>query len=387
MSAAMVMDALVHAAGATQAVDNSDVQAGAPEPFSDMVSRIMNGPAADATGPRKRKVKGPSGWTVYTQHRRETATPAIKAMSLGAQSKLFSEGWNAMTPEEQAPFVMKAAALNEQQQSPPTEAKAKRAPKKIVVVDGAGATGAAGDKVRKPRAKKATGTVEAAGTGGAPRRKTQPAKQATDVVVADTQPPAKIPKQVLAIAASMVNLPTVHGEQWYFTNARQAALLTQLEATTPPDDENPQQRTTKIKAQVRQMLREEWKTLTHEQKMPYRDMRFQAEQCLMEAVKQLPRDTQQKLALISRGLSRRRPKFAHHGGPKRPVPAYMLFANEMRPQIKQEFPNSSFSEQGTILGDRWRQMDKTEKQRFLDAAQQDRARYTAAVAAAQGVAV
>ena len=51
-------------------------------------------------------------------------------------------------------------------------------------------------------------------------------------------------------------------------------------------------------------------------------------------------------------------------GPKKPATGYMLFVKEMRPQVKEEFPDLSFGEYGKKLGAMWRALDEKTKENY-----------------------
>jgi hypothetical protein len=73
------------------------------------------------------------------------------------------------------------------------------------------------------------------------------------------------------------------------------------------------------------------------------------------------------------GRKRKRPKDPN--APKRNKGSFVLFAEEERPRIKQEFPDIKFTDMGVILGERWRALDKDQKDRYEAMANQEKARF------------
>lgn len=61
--------------------------------------------------------------------------------------------------------------------------------------------------------------------------------------------------------------------------------------------------------------------------------------------------------------------------PKRPASAYLFFAAERRPQLKQERPDMGFGELTSTIAAEWKQMSKAEKKRYEDMHEADEQRY------------
>ena len=61
--------------------------------------------------------------------------------------------------------------------------------------------------------------------------------------------------------------------------------------------------------------------------------------------------------------------------PKHPKTGYIFFQSDMRPKIKNEFPNISFGEVGKVLGQMWRNLSPEEKKKYNVMAMEDRSRY------------
>ena len=57
---------------------------------------------------------------------------------------------------------------------------------------------------------------------------------------------------------------------------------------------------------------------------------------------------------------------AAESGPKRPPTAFFLFAKERRSQIKERFPEAKVTDVAKILGDEWKNIATSERQRFKD---------------------
>ncbi|KAI8637317.1 hypothetical protein BD408DRAFT_395944 [Parasitella parasitica] len=61
--------------------------------------------------------------------------------------------------------------------------------------------------------------------------------------------------------------------------------------------------------------------------------------------------------------------------PKHPMSAYLHFAKEMRPIVKQRFPDARLVEISKVIGNEWRAMTQIELQKWMDMANLDKARY------------
>jgi len=65
----------------------------------------------------------------------------------------------------------------------------------------------------------------------------------------------------------------------------------------------------------------------------------------------------------------------HHSGVKGARSSYIFFTHEMRPKMMQEFPGMKFTEQGIIMGERWRALTPEQKKPYEDLANEDKKRY------------
>ncbi|KAG2185786.1 hypothetical protein INT43_002223 [Umbelopsis isabellina] len=61
--------------------------------------------------------------------------------------------------------------------------------------------------------------------------------------------------------------------------------------------------------------------------------------------------------------------------PKRGLSAYMFFSQELRQKVKEDNPEASFGQIGKILGDKWKEMDDSDKAPFAAKAEADKKRY------------
>ncbi|RKP09194.1 Nhp6bp [Thamnocephalis sphaerospora] len=61
--------------------------------------------------------------------------------------------------------------------------------------------------------------------------------------------------------------------------------------------------------------------------------------------------------------------------PKRALSAYMFFATDNRPRVKEENPDAQFGEIGKILGKEWKAMDEKDKKEYFQKAAEDKKRY------------
>jgi hypothetical protein len=54
-------------------------------------------------------------------------------------------------------------------------------------------------------------------------------------------------------------------------------------------------------------------------------------------------------------------KYQESKGPKKPLTAFMLFANTIRPSIRAEHPDLPVTEMGKKIGERWAALSDTDK--------------------------
>ncbi|KAJ3342298.1 Non-histone chromosomal protein 6 [Gonapodya sp. JEL0774] len=61
--------------------------------------------------------------------------------------------------------------------------------------------------------------------------------------------------------------------------------------------------------------------------------------------------------------------------PKKALTAYMLFAQEKRPEIKAANPDAGFGDMGKLVGAAWKNLSDAEKKKYQDKADVDKLRY------------
>lgn len=61
--------------------------------------------------------------------------------------------------------------------------------------------------------------------------------------------------------------------------------------------------------------------------------------------------------------------------PKRALSAYMFFANDKRDQVRADNPGISFGQIGKLLGEKWKSMDATDREKYEKLAEEDKKRY------------
>ena len=61
--------------------------------------------------------------------------------------------------------------------------------------------------------------------------------------------------------------------------------------------------------------------------------------------------------------------------PKRGTTAFMFYSAKMRPIIKEEKPETTFTEMGKLIGEKWREISSEEKKKFEAMANEDKERY------------
>ncbi len=82
------------------------------------------------------------------------------------------------------------------------------------------------------------------------------------------------------------------------------------------------------------------------------------------------RKIEEKLPIV-----RKKKKSKDPNAPKRARGSFVLFTNDIRPKIMKEFPETKFTELGTIMGERWRALDPKEKQKYEEMANEDKIRF------------
>lgn len=55
--------------------------------------------------------------------------------------------------------------------------------------------------------------------------------------------------------------------------------------------------------------------------------------------------------------------------PKKPLKGFMLFSKEMRPKVKEDFPDLTFGGIGKKLGELWRELDDEAKEKYKEPAE------------------
>lgn len=76
----------------------------------------------------------------------------------------------------------------------------------------------------------------------------------------------------------------------------------------------------------------------------------------------------------SKGKKRKKPKDAT--APRHPLTGYVRYLNDRREEVRTANPNLPFAEITKLLASEWSNLPTDKKQQYLDAAEQDRERYT-----------
>ncbi len=63
-------------------------------------------------------------------------------------------------------------------------------------------------------------------------------------------------------------------------------------------------------------------------------------------------------------------------GPKKPLSAYMIFVQRMRPVVNDQNPDATFATLSKILGAKWSAMTDKERKKYVDLAEIDKLRYS-----------
>lgn len=80
-------------------------------------------------------------------------------------------------------------------------------------------------------------------------------------------------------------------------------------------------------------------------------------------------------------ITRRRKRKKDPNSPKRPISAFLLFSSDMRERIRSENPHITQKQIVQQLGRLWKQLDPSDKAKYLELARIDRLRYYREVAA------
>eukprot|EP01132_Coremiostelium_polycephalum_P002616 gene2616-3241_t len=68
-------------------------------------------------------------------------------------------------------------------------------------------------------------------------------------------------------------------------------------------------------------------------------------------------------------------KKKEEGAPRRYLSPFIFFSKEHRPSVKNENPNSTFGEIGSILGQKWNSINAEEKKKYEKLAAEDKKRW------------
>ena len=89
----------------------------------------------------------------------------------------------------------------------------------------------------------------------------------------------------------------------------------------------------------------------------------------MEAYKKSPAYSAHKDSAPSSG------KKTKKEGPKKPITAFMAFSSAMRASVKEKNPSASFGEIAKIVGQDWKNLSESEKNKYNKLVDEDKKRY------------
>lgn len=112
---------------------------------------------------------------------------------------------------------------------------------------------------------------------------------------------------------------------------------------------NPEATTTEIASK----LGEAWRSLSDYEKQPYVDEYQRAKEKYL-----------QEKAEFEKSLP-----------PKKPLVPYFLFAEEARSKLRQEQPNLTFGEMGSLIGERWNALSSEEKAHYQQKYEENKAKW------------
>jgi len=82
----------------------------------------------------------------------------------------------------------------------------------------------------------------------------------------------------------------------------------------------------------------------------------------------------------TKGKGKKQKKKKDPNAPKRATTSFMFYSSKMRPIIKEEKPDTKFTEMGKLIGEKWREIGSEEKKEFEAMANEDKERYNAEMA-------
>mmetsp|Transcript_6135 Transcript_6135/g.12075 ORF Transcript_6135/g.12075 Transcript_6135/m.12075 type:complete len:808 (+) Transcript_6135:176-2599(+) len=77
-----------------------------------------------------------------------------------------------------------------------------------------------------------------------------------------------------------------------------------------------------------------------------------------------------------KGKAKTKKKKKDPNAPKRATTAFMFYSSKMRPIIKEELPDTKFTEMGKLIGEKWRELSSEDKKEFEAMADEDKERYS-----------
>ena len=75
------------------------------------------------------------------------------------------------------------------------------------------------------------------------------------------------------------------------------------------------------------------------------------------------------------GFGKKKKKKKDPNAPKRNMSAFFLYSNEVRNRVKEENPGIKFGDVAKIISKEFKQLDEAERNKWNDAALQDKERY------------
>lgn len=111
-------------------------------------------------------------------------------------------------------------------------------------------------------------------------------------------------------------------------------------------------------ANITKLVSEAWRNLSEENKKKYQDM------AVMDKVRYAEETASYK---DNSGTRRSRKKPRDPDAPKRPMSAFLAFANIRRAEVKAENPECSNGEISKLLSSKWRESHETVRQKYRDA--------------------
>lgn len=116
---------------------------------------------------------------------------------------------------------------------------------------------------------------------------------------------------------------------------------------------------------VSKVLGQKWSEATAEEKAPFEEQSAQEKAAFKDKYPEgIPRESSKKTK-----------KIKDENAPKRALTAYFFFANDKRPEIREQNPDMKITEISKVIGEMWKDTSDEEKAKYQKMADADKDRY------------